>query len=322
MKTIYYKLIVLNLLFIGGIQLITAQTFEKKYHENFKVNKDVVISINTYYTDVVIETWNRNTVDVSATITVAGKDIKQEDADKYFKNWQFEALGNHQKVSIKGENSHFYAYLNRVTDRIPIPEMPPMPEIPEMPELAVMPELSIKNLDILDSFKVVAPRILDSFKIVAPRMLDSLLANTPRMLKALGNIKLDSLNFDFDAYKKDSSYLEKWQKKARKKHHLTYFQRTLIDTSKRKQDFETLKKDLEKAKVAVAKQRKEYVLQRKELLKNQTKMRLKQRDAAKKIRAVLVKRNRIKLKKTIYIKAPKGAKFNMKVSYGSVKFPK
>ncbi len=292
MKIIYHNLTIVLIFFLAGFQLITAQKFEKKYHESFKVNKDVVISLNTFYTDVVIETWNRNTVDVSATIIVEGKNLKQEDADKYFKNWHFEALGNHEKVSIKGDNYRFYGFL------VPKPETPPMPRLP------VIPELSIKNLDILDSFKLVAP-VVNNFVFEA---------------MALNSLKLDSLHFDFDAYKKDKNYLKEYQKRAYTKASKIR-QLMLKDSVERKRRVVEIKRLLVEAKVEMNKQRKELIVQRKELLKNQKEVIIKQRDATKKIRAVLVKRNKVKLKKTIYIKVPKGAKFNMNVSYGSVKFP-
>lgn len=299
MKTIYYKISLLILIFIGGTQFVSAQKFEKEYHESFKVNKDVVISINTYYTDVVIENWNKNTVDISAKITVEGDSLKQEDANKYFENWQFDASGNKEKIKIRGKNNRFGGLYENLVLR-EIAEVPEMPEYPEYPE---MPELSIRNLDILDSFKFSAPVLNE------------------KMLESLKNLEVDSLNFDFDAYKKDKNYLKNWQKEARKKHHLIYFQRTFSDTLQHKKEIKKLKGELIKAKIEMAKQRKEIIVERQKLLKNQKLIRNKQRDAAKKIRAVLIKRKRVKLKKTIYIKVPKGAKFNMNVNYGSVKFP-
>jgi hypothetical protein len=287
MKTIYYKVSLLILIFIGGIQFLSAQKFEKKYHESFKVNKDVVISLNTYYTDVVIENWNKNTVDISAKITVEGDSLKQEDANKYFENWHFEAIGNSEKIRITGRNNRFGGLYENLVLR----EIAEVPEFPEMPE---MPEISIVNLDILDSFKYSFP--------------------------VLNNIKMDSMSFNFEAYKKDKNYLKKFQKKAQlmaKKIRL----KMLKDTVARKKRVVEMKKVMAKMKVEMAKHKKEFAKQRQEMLLHQKDLRVELRTAAKKIRAVLVKRNKVKLKKTIYIKVPKGAKFNMNVSYGSVKFP-
>ncbi len=287
MKTIYYKVSLLILFFIGGIQFLSAQKFEKKYHESFKVNKDVVISLNTYYTDVVIENWHKNTVDISAKITVEGDSLKQEDANKYFENWHFEAIGNSEKIRITGRNNRFGGLYENLVLR----EIAEVPEFPEMPE---MPEISIVNLDILDSFKYSFP--------------------------VLNNIKMDSMSFNFEAYKKDKNYLKKFQKKAQlmaKKIRL----KMLKDTVARKKRVVEMKKVMAKMKVEMAKHKKEFAKQRQEMLLHQKDLRVELRTAAKKIRAVLVKRNKVKLKKTIYIKVPKGAKFNMNVSYGSVKFP-
>jgi len=284
MKTIYYKIVFIALFLLGGLQLSSAQKFEKKYHKNFKVNKDVVISINTYYTDVVVETWRKNIVDVSATISVEGDSLKQIDANMYFENWQFNASGNREKIKIDGENNHFRSVYANL-------ELAEITEIPEMPE---MPEISIENLEILDSFKYSFP--------------------------VLNNIKMDSLIFDFDAYKKDKNYLKKYQENARHQSEKMR-QRILKDTIGRKKRVAEMKKAMAKMKVALVKQRKEYSKQRKVMLVRQKELRHKQIVAAKKIRAVLVKRNKVKLKKTIYIKVPKGAKLNMNVSYGSVKFP-
>ncbi len=297
MKIIYRNLTIVLAFFLAGLQVITAQKFEKKYHESFKVNKDVVISLNTFYTDVVIETWNRNTVDVSAIITVEGKNLNQEKANKYFKNWQFEALGNHQKIKITGNNNRFIGFYSNL-------RVPGVPKTPPLPEIVVIPELSIKNLDILDSVKLVAP-VVNDFVFEA---------------MALNSLKLDSISFDFEAYKKDKNYLKKYQKRAYAQASKIR-QQMLKDTVLRKKRVAELKRVLAEAKLEMESQRKEFAVQRQVLLKHRKEMRSRQRDAAKKIRAVLVKRNKVKLKKTIYIKVPKGAKFNMNVSYGSVKFP-
>lgn len=296
MKTIYYKVSLLILIFIGGIQFISAQKFEKKYHESFKVNKDVVISLNTYYTDVVIKNWNKNTVDISAKITVEGDSLNQEDANKYFENWQFKAVGNSKKVKITGRNNRFGGLYKNLVLR----EFAEVPELIEMPE---MPEISIENLNILDSFKYVMPVVNDIVFEIAD----------------LNKFKIDSLSFDFEAYKKDKNYLKKYQEKAR---HQTekIRQRMLRDTIGRKKRVEEMKKAMAKMKDILVKQRKEFNKQRKVMLVRQKEMRNKQIAAAKKIRAVLAKRKKIKLKKTIYIKVPKEAKFNMNVSYGAVKF--
>ena len=82
-----------------------AQKFDKKFTENFKVSKDVEIAIDASNTEINVATWNKNEVQVEAFIEIEG--LSKEEAQKYFKNWNFEALGNKSKVKItsQGNNS-------------------------------------------------------------------------------------------------------------------------------------------------------------------------------------------------------------------------
>ncbi|MGB1284804.1 MAG: hypothetical protein ACPG44_10145, partial [Polaribacter sp.] len=64
--------------FISGLY---AQKFNKKYTENFKVNKDVLLAINANNADINVTTWNKNEVAVGAVITVEG--LSKKEAQKY-----------------------------------------------------------------------------------------------------------------------------------------------------------------------------------------------------------------------------------------------
>ena len=53
------------------VVLALATTFgysQKKYVESFNVSDNVEISVNTSFTNVVFETWNKNKVEVEAFI--------------------------------------------------------------------------------------------------------------------------------------------------------------------------------------------------------------------------------------------------------------
>ena len=95
---------VITFLTICCIGTTFAQKFEKKFSENFKTNKDVKIYINASHTDINVTSWNKNEVQVNAIIEVEGVD--KEVAEKYFKNWEFDALGNKRKVEIKSRDSN------------------------------------------------------------------------------------------------------------------------------------------------------------------------------------------------------------------------
>ena len=136
--------------------VVFAQKYDKKFSENFKTNKDVVVNINASNADVNVTTWNKNEVSVEAIIEIEGLDKKA--AEKYFKKWKFEALGNKNKVQInaksnsfhslntddiiffnssKDNNANVYHYNTNGSNVIVMPEMPELPEMPkiEIPEI-------------------------------------------------------------------------------------------------------------------------------------------------------------------------------------------
>jgi len=124
------------LLFVACIiSTVQAQKFDKKLTENFTTNKDVEISIDATNTDIEVTTWNKNQVSVEACIEVEG--VSKKEAEKYFKNWNFEALGNKKKVKItsKGSN-HFHSnndfiFFNDNNWVMPKVEIPDLDEISE-----------------------------------------------------------------------------------------------------------------------------------------------------------------------------------------------
>ena len=97
MKHKLYKCL-LTFLAIGFLGTAFAQKFDKKFSENFKTKKEVEVAINASNTDINVTIWNKDEVQIDAFIEVEG--ISKEAAEKYFKNWEFEALGNSKKVKI------------------------------------------------------------------------------------------------------------------------------------------------------------------------------------------------------------------------------
>ena len=92
------------------ISSLQAQKFDKKFNETFKVNKDVILAINASNADINVTTWNRNEVSVKAVITVEG--LSKKEAQKFLKNWEFEALGNKKKVQINANANRFLHFGN------------------------------------------------------------------------------------------------------------------------------------------------------------------------------------------------------------------
>lgn len=104
---LYNYITVFTLLFFT---VTFSQSFEKKIEENFQTNKNVQIAINASYTGINVTTWSKNEVQVIAILQVEG--TTKSDAEKYFKDWEFEALGNSKKVKVSSNCSDNASFKN------------------------------------------------------------------------------------------------------------------------------------------------------------------------------------------------------------------
>ncbi len=140
-KTLFIKFS-LCLLFIAT----TYAQKSKAYTESFNVNKDTEVSLKADNAEIIIETWNKDRVDVEATITVDIEDEKL--AEEILKNFEFEALGNSKKVEIRAgrkgppafaltNDIHFFpeGEVQILTHDIKGLRIPPVPPVPPMPEM-------------------------------------------------------------------------------------------------------------------------------------------------------------------------------------------
>jgi len=84
---------VLLLLLFGA-----AAFSQQKYVESFNVADDVEVSVNTSFTNVVFETWNKNKVEVEAFIE--GKNLSEKEKQELMKNWNLDITGNSKEVHI------------------------------------------------------------------------------------------------------------------------------------------------------------------------------------------------------------------------------
>ena len=56
---------------------VQAQDRTKTYSEEFNVDDDVIVNINTSYTDLEFDTWNKNKVVVEAILVLDGASEEQ-----------------------------------------------------------------------------------------------------------------------------------------------------------------------------------------------------------------------------------------------------
>ena len=196
MKKLQYKSITIIALMFATVML--AQKQQKKSIERFNVDTNVVIDVNTRYTDIEIETWDKNEVVVEAYIVIEDKS-DQNVIEDFLKNWNFNVLGNKSSIKISSKSSglidiHSFDFnspdydvlfresMNNASDNLmfTLPEFPEMPELPEMTEMPEMPEF---------------PEM--------PEMPE--MPELPPM----------PTQFDFDAYKKDKNYRTLEERKQR-----------------------------------------------------------------------------------------------------------
>ncbi len=333
MKTVPYKIITLLIFSIGVLQ---AQKSKHNFKEEFKVNSDVIIDINSRHSDIEIETWNKDKVVIEAEMIIEGEDVTDEMKKEFYEKWDFDVKGNKERISIT----------SRSNNRINLSHFDF--DIPDYSSLAnSLSELSIGSLDILDSVDFEMPEM-------------------PEMIFELPEFEVPEifLSFDFDEYKKNKKYLEEWKKKNEKllgeeaevkidgnsviiknkeSNKTIQFFKDLEgfkafdfkefnaeELSERLKEFKEERKDqrrklveiqkeaLAKAKIKIkeyAKEKKEANKKRKEKIKKYIKER-------KEIKSILKSKSKFKIKKIIKIKVPKNATFDMDVKYGALKFSK
>ncbi len=353
MRTLRFKMIALLLCLSLGT--IYAQKQNKKYTEKFNVNKDVAIDINTRYTDIEIETWDRNEVVIEGYIEYEGE-ATQKAIDDYLKRWNFEALGNKSSIKVTSNSSGLFNIHTFNFDEPNYENIYPHDIQSTVKNLQfVIPEVSVEALGVLDSLHVIMPELPEIAEFPELQGIQSLGSFAFNLDDSFDFFILPE-KFDFKKFKKDKNYLKEWKKRNEK--HLkgadvkvgkNSISITIDeDDEVSKEELEKRLKEMKVRREARHKEHKEKLKKRQAEIKirmNELKKRTEQRNEERKIalvkrqearerrvkelasrrtevRDILAKREKSKIKRIIKIKAPKGAKFNMNVKYGSMSFPK
>jgi len=126
----------------------------KTYKETYNIASDAVLEINTSHADIEFETWDKNQVEIVATVTLEGN--MDGDTETYFEKESVKIVGNSKEIEVStmGRNSRDFALVGSDFDfhfdveplfldlKIPdLPELAVIPELPVIPELAEMPPL-------------------------------------------------------------------------------------------------------------------------------------------------------------------------------------
>ncbi|WP_228235453.1 hypothetical protein [Allomuricauda sp. M10] len=279
-----------------------AQEKSKTYKETYNVDKETELNINTSYADIEFVTWDKDQVEITATIELDG--VPEEDAKSFLNKDLVKIMGNSKEIEVSTEGTGPYAYDFRSID-VNIPEIPSVAhilesmEIPEMPEIAVLPELAIM----------------------------------PPMPP------IPNIEFDYDAYKKDrDKYMKEWKDKFDKnfdkdyKKHFEEWSKQMEEMSKvREEQMEEMKKQREEMRADRERMRQEMreelQAQHEELRNQREEVRRQQLEETRAMRVspnVFYfssdgKNKEYKVKKHIIIKMPKYLKLNLNVRHGEVK---
>jgi hypothetical protein len=308
LQQLVYKGVLLGLCMLAVEANAQKQT--KTYNESFKVGEDAVLDINTSYVDIQFETWDKNQVDIEATIELEG--ATPEEAKKYFENAGIEILGNSQTIEIRTASRDLWgnmAFDNSILEISEIANIAPLfhdiaiPNLPDMAEMPPMPPMPpIPNID-----------------------------------------------FDYEAFEKNGEdYLKKWKKEFNKGFDKKYQKRMeewgekfKVKAEEQRQRMEVQRKEREENREEMMQQREEMKEQRKEAMEQAAAIREKAHEMARDIRRKVIisesnngdgptifyksadgDSKKYKVKKIIKVKMPKSTKLKMNVRHGEVKLAK
>jgi hypothetical protein len=183
---------IILLLFLATLSVSAQQRLEKA-SQTITANKNVTITLNTSHTNIEVDTWNKDYVEVEAYIE--SKKLTKEALQAFLADWDLDisGSGNAIRITSKGSRGNWSSAMN--LDILDNESLEALSNINFDMDLNLKPLL--EGLSGLESLKDL-PEALKVLRI--PESPD-------------GNYNMD---FDFDAYQKEGeSYLDAWSKKYR-----------------------------------------------------------------------------------------------------------
>ncbi len=297
--------------------IVFGQKQTKEIKENFKVNTDVLVEIDTRHSDVTVEIWNKNEVSILGTWEIEG--MTKEEATEYFENWNFEALGNRSKVVINSRSTHNYYSHSVVFDDMDFdfdfdldfesiaqigemfegnyyfdlfPPMPPMPPMPSIPAI-VMSSISEIEFD-HEAYEKDKEGYMKEFDKRQKEWEKEFEKNLEPQMKEYEK-RMEEWQKEFEPQmkeyeKKVEEQAKKWEKEMEPKMK-EYEKQMEVHAKKMERKMELMEKDIE--------------------IKYAQKMNEKANELSKKY----------KIKKSLVIKVPRGAVVDVNAHYGKIVIP-
>lgn len=327
-KSIINKALFLLSFFIAGH--VIGQQKQTKLSQSINVDKDVTVDLNTSYCNIIIDTWNKDVVEIEAY--VEDEKLSKEELAKALKSWtvNVDATKSEVTISTKGSAPQVWAYKFNTTDdegmhtvikelqfeladipEIPkfvvipeIPPVPPLPNIPELPELPPLPEgVGEMHFD-YEAYKKDGEKYLESY--------------TKQFEKTFGKDyekKMEEWGKKFEKEwgEKYAKQMEEWGER--------FAEQMERSASKQEADAERISAEMEKRH---AKQMEERLKMREQHMEEREKHMQERERLADERRVVIEKmvtdKNMSGVKKTIKIKLPKKAKLKVNVRHGEIEF--
>ncbi|MFL0352384.1 hypothetical protein [Xanthomarina sp. GH4-25] len=320
------QFIITGLCFLSVLSMSAQQKLDK-ISQSIKVADNVTIDLNTNYTNIEIDTWNKDIIEIEAY--VESSSLSKEELKKHLDAWKIQVEGANDFVSISsGANHQSWAHTNGLFNEqslnalqnlefelanMPVMEglfeslhLAEMPEMPEMPKLPELPE-GMTNSD-----------------------------------------------FDYEQYEKEGdAYMEKWSKEFSEKYGKAYAKQMKawakqVESSDEMKEFqkrmevwgeqfgerfgEKFGKEMEawgeqfgkemEEQARVMEARMEAEDHRNHAMNNRHQAHEARQQAMENRQQSLLESrsdvNNLKIKKTIKIKMPKGAKLKVNVKYGEL----
>lgn len=161
---------------------VFAQEKQNKLSEKLVVDNDVTVNLNTSHTNIVFETWNKNTISVEAYLE---GDPLDENNKRILDSWQVNVIGDNREVTINSAAGNLWSR-------------------------DITASTIDKNRN-LQELKALGPAITD--------MLGPLMENIAKnpMPNALSESNA-SVNYSNSPFKvKDEKYIQQWESQIREK---------------------------------------------------------------------------------------------------------
>ncbi|PWK18653.1 hypothetical protein [Xanthomarina spongicola] len=311
------KRIIIGIFFLM-VMSVSAQQKLDKISQSIKVTDQVTLDLNTNHTNIEIDTWNKDIIEIEAY--VESSSLSKEELKEYLEAWKIQVEGSNDFVSITSGTDNLPWTLNNT----------------------LFDEQSIVALQDLE-FELANMPIVEN-------LLESLnLADMPKMPKMpkLPELPEGMINSDFDYEKfqeEGDAYMEKWSKEYSEKYGDEYAKRMedwakQLESSQEMKDFEKkmeawgekfgeefgekFGKDMEAWGEQFGKSMELWGEEFGKQMEEQAKLFEENQDEYEELHESLFNspsdlRN-LKVKKTIKIKMPKGAKLKVNVRYGELK---